>query len=49
MPRQILFIQGAGEGTHDAWDNQLVASLEAELGPDYAVRYPRMPNEGEPL
>ena len=45
---QILFIQGAGEGTHDEWDNKLVASLEAELGPQYAVRYPRMPDEGEP-
>lgn len=48
MPKQILFIQGAGEGTHDAWDNKLVASLEAELGPDYAVHYPRMPDEGDP-
>ena len=48
MPKQILFIQGGGDGTHDAWDNKLVASLEAGLGPDYAVRYPRMPNEGDP-
>jgi predicted alpha/beta hydrolase family esterase len=48
MPTQILFIQGAGEGTHDAWDNKLVHSLERALGPHYAVRYPRMPNEGEP-
>jgi predicted alpha/beta hydrolase family esterase len=48
MPTQILFIQGAGEGTHDAWDNKLVHSLETELGPQYAVRYPRMPNEAEP-
>ena len=49
MPRQILFIQGAGEGTHDAWDNKLVGSLKSELGPQYAIRYPRMPNEAEPL
>jgi predicted alpha/beta hydrolase family esterase len=48
MPRQILFIQGAGEGTHDAWDNKLVQSLETEVGGQYAVRYPRMPNEAEP-
>jgi predicted alpha/beta hydrolase family esterase len=48
MPTQILFIQGAGEGTHDAWDNKLVHSLESALGPDYAIRYPRMPNESEP-
>ena len=49
MPRQILFIQGAGEGTHDKWDNKLVASLEHELGEQYTVRYPRMPDEAEPL
>ena len=48
MPRQILFVQGGGEGTHDAWDDKLVHSLETELGPDYAVRYPAMPNEGDP-
>ena len=24
---QILFIQGGGAGTHDEWDNKLVASL----------------------
>ena len=48
MPRQILFIQGAGEGTHDAWDDKLVRSLETELGEQYAVRYPRMPNEADP-
>jgi predicted alpha/beta hydrolase family esterase len=48
MARQILFIQGAGEGTHDNWDNKLVTSLERELGDGFAVHYPRMPGEGEP-
>lgn len=48
MTTQILFIQGGGDGTHDAWDNKLVASLEAGLGSGYQVRYPRMPNEGDP-
>ncbi len=48
MQRQVLFVQGGGEGTHDEWDNKLVASLERELGPDYEIRYPRMPNEGDP-
>jgi predicted alpha/beta hydrolase family esterase len=48
MPRQILFIQGAGDGTHDAWDDKLVRSLETELGRQYAVRYPRMPDEANP-
>ena len=48
MSRQILFIQGGGDGTHDAWDNKLVASLEAGIGEGYPVRYPRMPDEGDP-
>jgi predicted alpha/beta hydrolase family esterase len=48
MPHQVLFIQGGGAGTHDEWDNKLVASLERQLGPDYQIRYPRMPDEGDP-
>ena len=48
MTRQVLFIQGGGEGTHDAWDNKLVDSLGQALGPGYALRYPRMPNEADP-
>ena len=48
MAKQVLFIKGAGEGVHDHWDNQLVASLERELGENYAVRYPRMPGEDDP-
>lgn len=48
--REILFIQGGG-GTdvHDTWDNKLVDSLKRELGPDWPVRYPRMPDEDDPL
>ena len=49
MPtRQILFIQGAGAGTHDDWDDKLVDSLRRDLGDAYEVRYPRLPNESEP-
>ena len=48
MTNQVLFVQGAGEGAHDKWDNKIVKSLERELGPDYAVRYPRMPHEADP-
>jgi hypothetical protein len=48
MTNQVLFVQGGGKGTHDEWDNKLVESLERELGPDYAVRYPRMPHEADP-
>ena len=46
--RQVLFIQGAGAGTHDGWDDALVRSLRRELGAGYDVRYPRMPDEDDP-
>ena len=46
--RQILFVQGGGEGVHDQWDNKLVDSLRGELGPEYEIRYPLMPNEDDP-
>jgi predicted alpha/beta hydrolase family esterase len=46
--RQILFVQGAGAGVHDQWDNKLVDSLRGELGPAYEIRYPVMPNEADP-
>lgn len=46
--RQILFIQGGGEGTHDDWDDKLVDSLRRGLGDGYEVRYPRMPAEDDP-
>ena len=46
--RQILYIQGGGAGAHDEWDDKLVESLRRELGGGYEVRYPRMPDEGDP-
>lgn len=46
--RQILFVQGGGADTHDAWDHRLVASLQTALGPSWQIRYPRMPNEADP-
>jgi len=46
--RQVLFVQGGGEGVHDRWDNHLVDSLRHELGPEYEIRYPVMPNEADP-
>ena len=46
MPHQVLFIQGGdAEGTHDEWDNKLVEHLGRELGPDYEIRYPQLPND----
>lgn len=47
MKRQVLFVQGGGEGAHRE-DAKLVASLKRELGADYEVRYPKMPNEAAP-
>ncbi|HWC17256.1 MAG TPA: alpha/beta fold hydrolase, partial [Terriglobales bacterium] len=48
MTTQILFVQGGGEGAHDQWDKKLVNSLGSELGRDYEIRYPLMPNEADP-
>ncbi len=48
MKPQVLFVQGGGDGAHDDWDDKLVASLRSGLGPNYEVRYPRMPNEDDP-
>ena len=48
MTVEVLFVQGAGANVHDGWDRKLVDSLERELGPDYRVRYPRMPDEADP-
>jgi uncharacterized protein len=47
MRKQVLFVQGGGEGAYKD-DAKLAASLGRELGPDYQVRYPAMPNEDEP-
>ena len=48
VKKQVLFIQGGGTGAHDEWDDKLVDSLRQELGPNYDVRYPRMPKEADP-
>ena len=47
MKQLVLFIQGGGEGAHDE-DAALAASLQAALGGEYDVRYPRMPRESDP-
>jgi predicted alpha/beta hydrolase family esterase len=48
MTKQVLFIQGGGKAVHDEWDSKLVNSLARRLGPDYDVRYPRIPDEADP-
>jgi serine hydrolase len=44
MKKQVLFIQGGGEGAHEE-DNKLAISLQHELGGEYNVIYPKMPEE----
>jgi len=46
--KDVLFVQGAGEGVHAEWDDKLVDSLRSELGEGYEIHYPRMPNEADP-
>jgi predicted alpha/beta hydrolase family esterase len=41
MRKQVLFIQGGGNGGYEA-DAKLVASLQKALGKDYELNYPRM-------
>jgi hypothetical protein len=47
MKKQILFIQGGGEGAYEE-DGKLVAYLPNALGAAYEVRYPQMPGESDP-
>ena len=48
VKRQLLFVQGGGQGAHDEWDHKLVESLRQQLGQDYEILYPRMPSEDDP-
>lgn len=47
MMKQVLFIQGAGEGAYEE-DLKLATSLQDALGLDYHVIYPKMPDEENP-
>lgn len=47
MTRQVLLVQGAGEGAY-AEDAKLAESLRDALGASHEVRYPRMPDEADP-
>lgn len=46
MKRQVLFIQGAGEGAY-AEDKKLSNNLQQLLGSIYDVHFPKMKNEEE--
>ena len=47
MENDVLFIQGGGAGAYDE-DSKLAESLKRELGAEYRVKFPRMPNEDDP-
>ena len=47
MAKQVLFVQGGAEGAYKD-DARLAESLRSNLGPNYQVRYPAMPNEVDP-
>lgn len=46
MNKLALFIQGAGRGAYEE-DEKLVVRLRHLLGPEYNIRYPAMPDEGD--
>jgi len=46
-PVELLFIQGASAGAHDA-DRVLSDALSQSLGPGFRVHFPHMPNEAAP-
>jgi len=46
-PVELLFIQGAGSGAHEA-DRALSDALGAALGPGLRIHLPRMPDEHAP-
>lgn len=47
MKKQVLFIQGGGEGAY-AEDEALAVALQRALGAEYGVIYPHMPDEADP-
>lgn len=44
MKKDVLFIQGAGQGAYEE-DGELAASLQEALGTEYEIWYPKMPEE----
>ncbi|HEY9024173.1 MAG TPA: alpha/beta hydrolase [Burkholderiaceae bacterium] len=46
-PVELLFIQGAGTGAHEA-DRVLSEALGRALGPGFRIHFPRMPDERAP-
>ena len=47
MTRQLLFVQGGAAKTRMTRGTASWSNLESELGSDYKIRYPRMPDEDD--
>lgn len=47
MVKHVLFVHGGGGGAYEA-DSKLATNLQANLGQDYVVHYPKMPDEEDP-
>ena len=47
MKKQVLFVQGGGEGAYQE-DEILAENLREVLGAAFDVRYPKMPDEASP-
>ena len=45
--KQVLFIQGGGDGGHEA-DAKLAASLQTSLGNEYEIKYPEIQPDESP-
>ncbi|TDE15269.1 alpha/beta hydrolase [Dyadobacter psychrotolerans] len=48
MANQIIFFHGGGSEQDYEVDEKLVASLKSELGPDFLIHYPFLPDNGTP-
>jgi hypothetical protein len=48
MAKRVLFIHAAGKKSHPLGSGKLIASLKAQLGSDYEVLAPDMPDPDHP-
>jgi hypothetical protein len=48
MAKPVTFFHGGGSREDYEADEKLVASLQSTLGPDFAIHYPFLPDNGSP-
>ncbi|WP_221393019.1 alpha/beta hydrolase [Dyadobacter sp. NIV53] len=48
MEKRIIFFHGGGSREDYDADEKLVASLKSQLGPEYSIHYPFLPDNGSP-